>query len=120
MKTGVIGSRSFNDYNLLCNILSNYSIDEIISGGAKGADSLAIKYAKDNNIKFIEYYPDWSKGNHAGFLRNQQIVDASDIIIAFWDGKSNGTRDSIKKAKQQNKLVIVINYNLIQNILQFE
>jgi len=111
MIIGVIGSRGFDDYQLLSSVLENYHIHAIVSGGAKGADSLAARYASENNIKLVEFLPDWSLGLNAGFLRNQHIVDSSDMIIAFWDGVSGGTLDSIKKARKQKKKVVVIDIN---------
>ncbi len=108
MKIAVIGSRGFDDYQLLSSVLENYHIDAIVSGGAKGADSLAARYAIENNIKLVEFLPDWSIGLSAGFLRNQHIIDSSDMIIAFWDGVSGGTHDSIKKARKQKKNVVIV------------
>lgn len=98
MKVGIIGSRTFNDYPLLCSVLSNLDIEitEVISGGAKGADSLAKQYAQEQNIPIQEFLPDWKiYGRAAGPIRNKDIVKSSDLIIAFWDGKSRGTKSSI-------------------------
>ena len=108
MNVAVIGSRTFDDYILLYETLDKYEIAKIISGGAKGADSLAKKYSISKNIPILELKPNWDLGRHAGLLRNTDIVNAADIVIAFWDGKSNGTRDSINKAKKLNKTVNVI------------
>ncbi len=112
MILAVVGSRGFDDYQLMCDTLSQYSITKIISGGAKGADSLASKYAKEHNIELVEFIPDWKNlGVKAGFIRNKDIVDNSDFVIAFWDSYSNGTRDSIKYASKHCKLLKVIEYN---------
>lgn len=110
MKIAVIGSRTFDDKKLLDVILSGYEIDLIISGGARGADSLAQEYAKERNIPAKIFLPDWSIGRHAGFLRNTQIVEAADCVIAFWDGKSKGTLDSINKAKKLGKDCAIITF----------
>ena len=111
MKVAVVGSREFCNYSLLCSVLSGYAIDVIISGGARGADSLAAKYATENEIQLVEYLADWKKhGKSAGFIRNTLIVENADIVIAFWDMKSNGTRDSINKARSMGKEVVVIDY----------
>jgi hypothetical protein len=84
-------------------------IDAIISGGAKGADSLAKRLAADIETNYIEFLPDWEKdGKAAGFIRNQQIVDASDIVIAFWNGVSKGTEDSINKARIAKKPTFIV------------
>ncbi len=112
MKIAVIGSRTFDNYKLLCEILKTEdSIIEIISGGARGADSLAKKYAKENNIKLIEFIPDWDTfGKSAGFRRNIDIVTRANKIIAFWDGVSKGTKHSINLAKKQNKEIKIVRF----------
>ena len=134
MKIAIIGSRGFDDYENLINKLQNlygsygykhydlegdleyypsnpcmangwrYSFDEIVSGGANGADKLGAKFAKDFDIKLTEFIPDWDKyGKRAGFLRNEQIVQAADEIVAFWDGISKGTGHSLTIAKKLKK-----------------
>lgn len=108
-KVAVIGSRDFTDYKMLCEVLDKYDIREIVSGGARGADSLAARYAKERGIGLTEFIPDWSVGKYAGHIRNQDIIDYCDIVIAFWDLESKGTKDSISKAKRANKPVIIIN-----------
>lgn len=111
MIIGIVGSRGFNDYELMCDVLKMFKITKIISGGAKGADSLAKKYAKEHNIPIIEYLPDWNKyGKSAGYIRNQDIVSNSEVIIAFWDMKSKGTKHSIDIATKMYKPLRVINY----------
>ncbi|MFW6226235.1 MAG: DUF2493 domain-containing protein, partial [bacterium] len=73
MKVAIVGSRNFNDYNLLDRVIRKNidfdDIDEIVSGGAKGADRLGERFATINKIKKNIYYPDWNKyGKQAGFL----------------------------------------------------
>ncbi len=116
MKLGVVGSRNFSNYLLLkeeIEKLPEFSlITEIVSGGAKGADKLGVDFAKDNKIPFREFIPKWRINGvfdrKAGFKRNTLIIENSDIVIAFWDGKSSGTKDSITKAKQFNKKVHIV------------
>ena len=111
MKVAVVGSRGFDDYPLLKETLSNHQITRIISGGARGADSLAEQFAREHNIQTDIYRPDWkSYGRAAGPKRNRTIVENSDKIIAFWDGESKGTKSSIDLAKKLGKEVIVIRY----------
>lgn len=111
MIVGVVGTRTFTDYNLMCHILSNYNITKIVSGGARGADRLAKKYAIENNIPIKEYFAEWDKyGSSAGVLRNTDIINDSEMIIAFWNMKSTGTLDSIEKAKKQKKPIVIIDY----------
>lgn len=111
MKVAVIGSRTFNNYEEMKRVLSMLKISEIISGGASGADKLSERYAKENNIPTRIFMPDWIKnGKAAGFMRNTDIINEADFVVAFWDGQSNGTKDSIDKAKQQNKKVLIITF----------
>lgn len=116
MKIAIIGSRTFVDEQRgkerINKILTdnNILVNEVISGGAKGADSIAEIFAKENNIPITIFKPDWSIGRHAGLLRNSQIIDECDVVIALWDGKSNGTKDSIKKAEKSGKKVFIVNF----------
>lgn len=100
----VIGSRSFNNYDFLKETLDWYDIKEIVSGGAKGADSLAKQYAAENGILCTEFLPDWNThGKSAGYIRNKLIINRADEVIAFWDRKSKGTEHSINIASEQGK-----------------
>ncbi len=111
MKVAVIGSRGFNNYDLLKKTLSNIEITLLVSGGATGADSLGEQYAIENNIETKIFLPDWDKHKRAaGMIRNTDIVNESEVVVAFWDGNSRGTLDSINKAKKSNKKLIIINY----------
>ena len=105
MRIGIVGSRNFNNYSFfqICLDELNLDISTIISGGVIGADTLAERYAKENDIELLVLKPEWNKyGKGAGFIRNTQIVNESEMIIAFWDGESNGTRDTISKAKKKD------------------
>jgi len=111
MKVAVIGSRTFSDYKLVKETLSTINITLLVSGGAIGADSLGEQYAKLNGIPAKIFYPDWKKyGKKAGFIRNSDIINESEMVIAFWDGKSKGTLDSIKKAEELNKNILIIKF----------
>lgn len=104
----VIGSRTFDKTKLLKEVLDSLSITKIVSGGAKGADSLAAKYARDKGIPLEEVFPEWDRyGKGAGFRRNVTIVDSSDAVIAFWDGVSKGTAHSVSYARARNKPVFI-------------
>jgi len=110
-KVAIVGSRNFSDYLLLKATLDKLDFvpTEIISGGAIGADSLGERYAKEHNIVTNIFLPNWAEhGKKAGFLRNSDIVEASDLVIAFWDSESKGTLDSINKAKKLGKDVQVV------------
>lgn len=112
----VVGSRHFDAtyYSILAFCIKFRMQDihkhiGIVSGGAKGADTLAEMFANANLLPLTVFKPDWDKyGRSAGFRRNQDIVDASDEIIALWDGESRGTLDTMSKALQQNKTVFVL------------
>jgi hypothetical protein len=112
MKVAVVGSRSFNDYEKLKQTLDQTpSITSIISGGAKGADSMAEQWAKENGIETVIYKPDWAKyGRGAGVVRNRLIIEDCDYCIAFWDGDSKGTKSSIDHCKKLNKKLLVVRY----------
>jgi hypothetical protein len=71
-----------------------------LNGGAKGADSYGEYYAKERGIPVTIFLPDWNTyGKKAGYIRNKLIVESSDLVIAFWDRVSKGTKHSIDIAK---------------------
>jgi hypothetical protein len=75
--------------------------DCIISGGAKGVDSMAEKHAKNHSIKMIVYRSDWGKyGKTAGLIRNTDIIKDATHVLALPTDKSIGTYDSIQKGNQ--------------------
>ena len=111
MKLAIVGSRTFTDYELLHKIiLANYKIkdiNEIISGGAIGTDTLAERFAKQYSIKLTVFKPDWKKiGRGAGLMRNKDIINEATHVIAFWDRESHGTKNSIDIAIKLNKPII--------------
>ena len=80
----------------------------IISGGADGADSIGECYAAEHGFEIERYPALWNKyGKKAGPLRNRQMAQVCDMVICFWDGKSNGTRSMIDNAKKLGKRVCV-------------
>jgi hypothetical protein len=113
MKLAIVGSRTFTDYGKLVDIISKLptteSFSEIVSGGARGTDTLAEQYADNYGIPKIIFKADWDKyGKSAGYRRNVDIVNYCDYLIAFWDGESKGTQHSIDLANKQNKLLKII------------
>ena len=107
MKLAIVGSRGINNIDIGTYIQEVPT--EIISGGAKGVDTLAAEYAIRNNIKLTEFFPDYKKyGRCAPIIRNSHIVESCDKIIAFWDGKSRGTLNSINLAKKLGKQLQVV------------
>ena len=120
MKLAIVGSRDFTDYGIMCEYLKKYSPSTVISGGARGADTLAERWARENNIPCTVYEADWERlGKAAGKIRNSDIVSAADRLIAFWDYVSPGTHDSIKKANKKGIPVEVVNINQPQRQLPF-
>lgn len=108
MKVAIIGSRTITIKNIEDYIPKNTT--EIISGGAKGVDSCARLFAESNNIIYTEFLPDYKKyGRAAPIVRNRLIVDSADIIIAFWDGTSKGTKSVIDYCNKAGKKVQIYN-----------
>lgn len=115
MKVIIAGGRLFNDYELLVqrctHALSNQEDIEIVSGTANGADKLGERFAKDNGYSIIQFPADWDKfGKSAGYKRNAQMSEYADALIAFWDGKSKGTKHMIDLAKKTGLKVKVYSY----------
>lgn len=111
----IVGSRSFSDFNLLNEVMfeiiekeGNFS--NVVSGGAKGCDTLANEWATLNGVNMIVFLPKYEnfpgkKKWMAPKERNILIVENSDIVLAFWDMKSTGTKDTIDKSVKRNKKV---------------
>ena len=107
MKIAVVGSRNLTEVIIDKYISSD--VDEIVSGGAAGVDACAAKFSKDMGIKLTEFLPEYKKyGRRAPIVRNKQIVDYADKVIAFWDGSSRGTLSVIKYAKEQSKPIEIV------------
>lgn len=113
----VVGSRSITDYEFIKNTLGEYCDSDtvIVSGGAKGVDSFAERYADENNLQKVIMKADWDRyGKRAGYIRNAEmhkfISDKEDkLCIAFWDGNSKGTAHNFILAKQYNNPIIILN-----------
>lgn len=118
-KLAVVGSRGITNYKFVAGCIAlamdkfngfkNTKIDTIVSGGARGVDGLAARYADKHGLDKIEILPKWREhGKKAGFLRNIDIIQQADVVLAIWDGKSRGTLSSIELARTYNKPMIVI------------
>lgn len=102
MKTVIAGSRSITDRKIVDEAIqaSGFTITEVVSGGARGVDSLGECWASDNNIPVTRFPARWNlHGRSAGPIRNHQMADYADALIAVWDGESKGTLDMITQAK---------------------
>lgn len=122
MKTAVIGSRTFDNYDQLKTILDNLSDKpaEIISGGANGADSLAERYAQENNLPLTIHLANWKAyGKAAGPIRNKQLIEDCEQVVAIWDGQSKGTQHSIKVAQKLNRPTQLVIYAQSQKTSQW-
>ena len=114
MKIAIIGSRDFNDYGLLTETLEHLksNVTQVISGAARGADSLGEQWAKENQIDTLISPANWTLyGKRAGFVRNEDIIKNCDFCIAFWDGKSKGTNHMIDLAKRYELKITVVIFN---------
>lgn len=110
IKIAIGGCRDFNDREYIFKFLDQY-IKElryeeiiIISGHCCGVDAIAEEYAEIKKFKTMIFPAEWDKfGRAAGPARNKKMVEASDIVIAFWDEKSKGTKSLISLAKKMGK-----------------
>lgn len=115
-KVIIAGGRDFNDYEFLkrkCDSLLRYKKEEeieIVSGTARGADSLGERYARERGYKLTQFPADWDKfGKRAGYLRNGQMADYANALIAFYNG-SKGTGHMIDLAKEKGLEVRICTY----------
>lgn len=109
VRLAVVGSRDFPYPWLVDAYLSYKRFDELVSGGARGVDSLAQEYAGMNHIPFREFPADWdTHGKAAGFIRNAEIVEYATDVVAFHYGDSKGTAHTIGLARKAGKLREVI------------
>lgn len=114
----IAGGRDFEDYDTLvqeCDqklsrLASTHHIT-IISGGARGADTLALNYASDRNYETVIMLADWdTHGKSAGYIRNSEMAETGTHLIAFWDTCSRGTKHMIETARKRGLLVHVVSY----------
>ena len=118
MRAAIVGSRTFNNYEVLKDFIdstcldNDIEIDTIVSGGAKGADALGERYADEYALEKLIFRAEWDKyGKSAGFRRNVDIIDNCDICFAFWDGESHGTKHDIDLCSEKDKPCYVYRFN---------
>ena len=117
-KVIIAGGRHFNDYELLkekCEYYLQNKLREskvvIISGHATGADDLGERYAQERGLYLDAHPADWDKnGRAAGPIRNKEMAEIADALIAFWDGASRGTKNMIDTAKSKGLKVAIVRY----------
>lgn len=111
MKTIIAGSRNSTREAFLqalkrCPFVKD--ITEVVCGGARGADTFGEEWAIKNNVPVRKFLPDWDKhGKFAGILRNRQMADYAEALIAIWDGVSPGTLNMIREATSRGLKVFV-------------
>ena len=111
MKLLIAGSRSILNFDLTPYIPEN--VEVIISGGAKGIDQLAEKYADEKRISKIIMRPNYKLyGKGAPLKRNEQMVEICDEVLIIWDGKSKGTKYTEEYAKKNGKTVKTVKVEL--------
>lgn len=117
-KIAIVGFRSFSSFEqfqaldeFILSKISEQDIESVVSGGAKGADILGAEFAVAHSKEIHVHLHDWDiYGKRAGMIRNHNIIKEADVVFAFWDGKSNGTRHSIKLAKELGKKLYIYNF----------
>lgn len=113
MKYIIAGGRDFNNLAAMDKVLKSFNdITEIVCGDARGADTWGNIWASRNNISVVHFPANWNTfGKEAGFIRNTEMADYADGVIAFWDGQSRGTKHMIDIMKNRNKLCFVYDYD---------
>lgn len=112
MKTIIAGSRTITSSRLLYDIIDAWHktmpITEVVSGTAKGIDSLGEKWAEVHGIPIRQFRPNWDDGPKGGPERNQKMADYAECLIAFSVNNSRGTADMIRKAKENGLKILEI------------
>lgn len=110
MRTIVAGCRDFTDYEVVKAVLDSppWEITEVVSGGARGVDSLGERWARENGVTCATFLPDWSVGRQAGPIRNIEMAKYAEALIAFWNNKSKGTGHMISVARDRKLKVFVV------------
>jgi hypothetical protein len=111
MRTVIAGSRHFTDGKKLEQELNRipYEITKVLSGCARGADSLGEWWAQNHKVPIEQYPAEWDTyGRSAGFVRNEKMAKNCDLVIVFWDGNSKGTKHMIDLAIKYEKELLVV------------
>jgi hypothetical protein len=113
MRTIIAGSRGFDDFETMDLTLKQlpFEITVVISGGAKGADALAERWAREHGIPVEQHPADWDlHGKRAGYLRNVEMAQVAEACVVFWDGASKGSKHMINIAWDYFLDPVVIHY----------
>lgn len=106
----IAGPRYVTNYQHVLNAVeaSGFSINVVVSGKARGVDTLGEQWAEEHGKSVKPFPADWSKYHRAaGPIRNRQMAEYADALIAVWDGKSRGTANMIKEARRKKLKVYV-------------
>lgn len=110
MRVIIAGGRDYHNYDTLLEAIKEcqFPIATVVCGGAKGVDSLGERYGQEMNLQIAYFFPNWDlHGRAAGPIRNRQMAENADALIALWDGKSRGTKNMIETAQKKGLLVYV-------------
>lgn len=110
MKTIIAGSRTMEDLSEVIEAvrLCGWEITEVVSGGARGADKMGEKWAELRGVPVKRFEADWdARGKAAGPIRNSEMADYGEALVAIWDGNSTGTKDMIMKARKRGLPVYI-------------
>jgi hypothetical protein len=118
-KVVIAGGRDFDNYELLsktCDFMLSEKIKThnvvIISGAARGADTLGERYAQEHGLGLDRHPANWDlHGKAAGYIRNKEMVDIADACICFWDGKSKGTKHTIDLSIEKGIKLKIVHYD---------
>ena len=104
----ICGSRGINQLNISRYIKNIDKIQKIVHGGCRGVDTIVDSWAKANDIETVIYKPNYKVyGKRAPLVRDEEMVEFADVTIAFWDGKSRGTKYTFDYAKKLGRKVII-------------
>lgn len=110
MKVIIAGSRGIDNLMILHDAIrrSTFEITEVVSGTARGVDQMGEAWANMNNVPIARFPADWNKwGKPAGYIRNKEMADYADALLAIWDGESRGTKHMIDIARDKQLKVYV-------------
>ncbi len=116
MKVIIAGGRDFCNKVMLIEALKHFTMEygditEVVCGMADGADTLGMLWANFMDIPVKKFPADWGKyGNSAGPIRNKEMANYADALIAFWNRKSKGTLDMINKGRDKKIIVVIVEY----------
>ncbi len=113
MRTIIAGSRGFNNMFNLAYVMDHlpWTPSVVLSGTARGADKMGESWANINNIPVERYPAKWDvHGKSAGYIRNAEMAAVADLLVAFWDMESRGTKHMIDLALKNKLNIVVWNY----------